>query len=422
MATPAQLRDAAALLRAGSPGAAVAACEALLRQAADDPAVLQLLGVALTQAGRPAEGLAPLHRAAQLLPRAAAVHLAIGQAHRALGNAIDARRAFEEVLELDRTHEAARVLLAGLLREAGDIAAAASHYARVALARPAAFDAMQGFVDCVAASRDDAPATAARQPAVDRLGAVTVGFCTVQPERAERARASLARALAPAAVTFDVIDDARSLAEAFNRILDRATGDVVVLCHDDIEVLDASIHDALADALAVADLAGVVGAERVTGPAVLWAGHPYLHGGIAYPRDGGRIDATLFSLRRGVAGGMRALDGVFVALGPRARALRFDAATFDGFHFYDLDFTWRAYRQGLRLAVATGIHLAHLSEGDFGDSWQRYAERFRSRHPALAGVPAGPHHAYGASFDSGAAVLAFHARLDGAVSSMTVPA
>lgn len=417
MATPAQLRDAAALLRAGAPGKAAAACQEILRANAEDPAALHLLGVALTQAGQPGEALPALARAVALIPDSTAAHLALGNAHRALQDLPAARRAYEEVLARDASHETARFLLGETLHAAGDLAGAMPHFGRIARANPSAFDAMQRFVDCVAAA-PEGPRAVAATPARDRLGPVTVGMCTVNAQLAERARASLVRALAPAALTFDVIRDPRSLAEAFNGILDRAVGDIVILCHDDMEVLDASIHDALADALQAADVVGVVGAERISGPAVLWAGHPWLHGGIAYPRDGGRIDATLYSLRRGIVPGLAALDGVFVVVGPRARSLRFDAATFDGFHFYDLDFTWRAHRDGLRLAVATGIRLAHLSEGAFDASWRRYAERFLSRHPQFASEPAGPHHAYAASFGSAAGVLDFHARLDRAVASL----
>ena len=287
--------------------------------------------------------------------------------------------------------------------------ATARQFGLAALRDPMDFESTQRFVACVASMAQEAPPPV-QPPFGNALGRVAVGMCTVQPQRAERARASLAAALAPAAPDFHVLTDARSLAEAFNRILDRTDADVVILCHDDIESLSPSLHAPLAHALEAADLVGVAGAERVTGPAVLWAGHPHVHGCVSYPRPDA-FEAAPLSLRIGIVGGMQALDGVFLAMNRRvARGLRFDAATFDGFHFYDLDFTYRAALAGFRLAVSTEIQLLHASEGDFGASWQRYAERFLAKYPALA-APSGAPHWYGARFASRDSLRAFYARL-----------
>ncbi len=63
-----------------------------------------------------------------------------------------------------------------------------------------------------------------------------------------------------------------------------------------------------------------------------------------------------------------------------AESVRFDAATFDGFHCYDVDFTFRAYLAGHRVAVACDIPLIHASGGSFEQSvWQRYAGGVRVR-------------------------------------------
>lgn len=387
MASGLPLEDALAHLNAGRPGDAAAACEAVLRGQGEDAAALHLLGVALARMGREREALPPLRRAVHLAPSSAPVRYHLGQVLRALG----------------------------------DLGAAAREFGAASLADPVHFEAMKSFVDVVAAVPPETRPGPPRTGSIDRLGQVTVGLCTVQPARARRACESLERALAPARVAFDVVDDARSLAEAFNRILDRARGDVVILCHDDIEVLGETFHEGLADALAGADLVGVAGAQRVAGPAVLWAGHPHLHGAISYPRTADGFEAALLSLRRGVVAGMQSLDGVFIALGPRARELRFDATTFDGFHFYDLDFTWRAALAGLRLAVSTDIRLLHQSEGDFGDTWQRHAERFVAKYPRFAGTPPGPHHWYSARFTGRDALLAFHDRLDREVAALATP-
>ena len=409
------LKDAAELLNAGRDAEAAAACAAILEARRDDPVALHLLGVALTRLGRPAEALGYLRQAAKSSPASAPVHFALGNALLRSGNPSMAREEFERALALDPGSAPARFWLAEALRQAGDAAAAARHFARVARAHPQDFEAMYRFVLCVAAS---APRLSGvpEEPG-PALGPTTVAMCTIRPERAARARASLSRALRDTDVTFEVVTDARSLAEAYNRILDAARTERVILCHDDIEVVTPALDAALARAFARADVVGVVGADRVAGPAVLWAGHPHLHGQVAYPR-GDAFEAAPMSLRRGLVTGMQALDGVFLAIGPGARAHRFDARTFDGFHFYDLDFTYRAHLAGLRLAVTTDVVLVHDSEGNFGEDWKKYAERFLEKFPALRSTAAGRVHWYGAQVADAASLQALSRELDRQVAAL----
>ena len=77
---------------------------------------------------------------------------------------------------------------------------------------------------------------------------------------------------------------------------------------------------------------------------------------------------------------VQALDGVFFAARAEvARALRFDAVTFDHFHLYDLDFSFRAYLKGYRLAVCRDLLLVHTSSGSFDPRWNDYRLRFEAK-------------------------------------------
>src|SRR6185503_5578792 len=51
--------------------------------------------------------------------------------------------------------------------------------------------------------------------------------------------------------------------------------------------------------------------------------------------------------------GMQALDGLFMAANREVlERVRFDEVTFDGFHGYDMDFSFSSHLAGFRLAVA----------------------------------------------------------------------
>src|SRR5262245_66079790 len=108
-----------------------------------------------------------------------------------------------------------------------------------------------------------------------------------------------------------------------------------------------------------------------------------------------------------VVPGIQALDGVFLAMRRDVpRAVAFDAETFDGFHLYDLDFSFRAHRAGYKLGVAPELTLIHASTGHFNRTWQVYGQRFPAKHAdaltlALPGV-----------FHYGAALLPDRAALE----------
>lgn len=409
------LRAAAESLRAGRTEEGLRAALEVLRSAPEEAGALHLAGVALTRLGRLGEAAEALEKAVRLAPHSAACHLGLGNALLNRGDHARAAPSFARALQLEPANADAGYQLARCRHEAGDRDAAIALLHAVACDNPMDYDASQQLVAWVAEQVSiapypgrDASVQSADTPSAWR--GVTVGFCSIDASREQRTCRALEAALSPTPCEFHVVRNPRSLSEGFNRILDEAAGELLILCHDDIEVMTPRLDFALQRALSAADLVGVAGSSRVAGPAVLWAGHPHIHGWVTYPR-GDALEVAPLSLRCGIIPGMQALDGVFMAMRPDvARAIRFDAAAFDGFHFYDLDFSYRAHLAGLRLAVTTDVLLAHASEGSFDESWRRYAERFLAKHAGL-GEPKGAPHWYGARVDSAARALDFYDRL-----------
>ena len=68
-------------------------------------------------------------------------------------------------------------------------------------------------------------------------------------------------------------------------------------------------------------------------------------------------------------------------------ALRFDEQCFDGFHLYDIDFTYRAHRAGFRLAVPLDLLLIHYSTGRYDIRWQAFNMRFLAKFTELSNLP-----------------------------------
>ena len=214
---------------------------------------------------------------------------------------------------------------------------------------------------------------------------VSVVICSIDAAKFARVTANYRSLFGSRELEIIGIHDARSLAEGYNRGIARSNGALVILSHDDIEILTPDFAERIDRHLGEFDLVGVAGTTRlVTGK---WesAGDPYAFVLISspVPEQGGYLTV----LRGGgslVVPRIQALDGVFMAMRREvATSIPFDEALFDHFHLYDLDFSFRAYRAGFALAVCRDILVIHQSMGKFDAVWEKYRRRFEAKHREL---------------------------------------
>lgn len=218
---------------------------------------------------------------------------------------------------------------------------------------------------------------------------VSVIICSIDPHQFAQASASWRRALAGVDCEVVGIHDARSLAEGYERGIDRARGELLVFSHDDVDVVTPDSAARLQAHLARFDLIGIAGTKRLVGGGWYFAGDPHDFMLVISPHpQTGRPVLLLEGAGPLIVPDIQALDGVFFATKATiARELRFDAATFDGFHLYDLDFSFRAHLHGCRLAVCRDLVLVHASSGSFDPNWNEYRLRFEAKFAAVLPAP-----------------------------------
>jgi len=239
----------------------------------------------------------------------------------------------------------------------------------------------------------------------------TVVVCSIDDAKHDRVVALYRRLFADVAHEIVSIRNARSLAGAYNEAIANGKGDIVLLSHDDIDVLAPDFAARLSRQLRDFDAVAVVGSARMDGPAVGWSGHPYLRGWITHHAPADATWSVDVLDPHVAAGDIAILDGVLLAARREVfAAVPFDAETFDGFHLYDIDWSYRASRAGFRLGVAGELLVVHASRGAYDAAWQRYADRFCAKHDA-GGAPARISSFFGASLDSADQVRTFYALL-----------
>jgi GT2 family glycosyltransferase len=205
--------------------------------------------------------------------------------------------------------------------------------------------------------------------------------CSIDSKRFADVTATFTAAMGDEPWEMIGIHDARSLAEGYNRGVARSVGEYLIFSHDDIEILSSMDFAArLKGHLNEFDLVGVAGTTRLIHPSWFFAGPPYLFGQIVNPDADGQFTVSIFGAPMPFIRDIQAIDGVFIAARRAVFSrIAFDAVNFNGFHLYDMDFSYAAYRAGMQLAVANDIHLLHASDGNFGADWQKYAALFEQK-------------------------------------------
>jgi hypothetical protein len=225
---------------------------------------------------------------------------------------------------------------------------------------------------------------------VEKPCRVSAIVCSIRPEYFANIERKLTEQFSRHQFEMIGIHDAKSLCEAYNRGAVRATGEILIFCHDDIDIAHADFGERLLRHLASYDVVGVAGASKLVNADWGHAGLPHVHGQIIH-RPPGQEGYLYFcaGMQAPVVENIQALDGVFIGMHRKVwEAVRYDATTFDGFHGYDIDFTFRAHRSGYRLAVPMDLLLIHFSTGGYDLKWQVGNLKFLHKFPELSNLPA----------------------------------
>jgi len=208
---------------------------------------------------------------------------------------------------------------------------------------------------------------------------ISVISCSINPMRSANIRAHYTTLLAGHPHEIILINDAKSLCEGYNRGFAQSSGDIIIFSHDDIEILSDDFAPRLLRHLSQYDVLGVVGTSRLLGHYWGSGGQPFVHGCVLHPGSGG----FRFECFGAPSTSVQAIDGLFMAARRKVvEAIPFDEVTFDNFHHYDLDFSYRAHLAGFKIIVPWDILIFHASMGSYDPVWARYSERFLAKHGA----------------------------------------
>lgn len=157
--------------------------------------------------------------------------------------------------------------------------------------------------------------------------------------------------------------------------------DVVCFVHEDIKILDKYFEkqvEMVFEARHNIGMLGVYGVTQFVRDGGWWmCDRPrYARGQIMQGRPDLKEPFHMTEGNIGLYDDLVSVDGcIFMLRGSIAKSYRFDEATYNGYHFYDVDTAFTLVKSGYDVAVAD-ILVEHASEGPLSESWKKNRDKF----------------------------------------------
>ena len=211
---------------------------------------------------------------------------------------------------------------------------------------------------------------------------ISIVVCHRNPELLCQFRDNVAETIGVAyeIVVVDNRAGALGICEAYNRGAVRSRFEIICFAHEDILFRTSDWGQKVVSTLSDKSigLIGVIGSKyKVMSVSAWWDAHgKMIWGQVIQTHDSGNVHHH-FNLT-GMLSDVVSIDGLFMATRkPVWQEHRFDAVTFNGFHFYDVD--WSASISKHFRVVVVDIVIEHLSGGNTNRAWLDSAIAFQKK-------------------------------------------
>ena len=163
-----------------------------------------------------------------------------------------------------------------------------------------------------------------------------------------------------------------SLTEAYNYILEKATYDIVVLCHDDIYFEKKNWGRKILKHFKrnpEYGILGVAGTKQLPSSGMWWEDKSQMCGIVNHQNEQGKWTSRYSPSKGNEIDDVEVLDGVFMIVN-KNKIVRGFNEKIEGFHFYDIDFTYNNHLNGVSIGVIYDIRITHLSMGMTNQQWE----------------------------------------------------
>ena len=173
-----------------------------------------------------------------------------------------------------------------------------------------------------------------------------------------------------------------SLPEAYNMILEQATNDIVVLCHDDIYFDSKNWGSKILKHFKRSPeygILGLAGSTQLPKSAKWWEDFSKMKGIVNHEHEGKKWESKYSASLGNQIEDVVLVDGLFIVLNKKNTKQPFNEEI-KGFHFYDVDFSFRNFIEDVKIGVIYDVRVTHKSIGQTNDQWEQNRIKFAEKH------------------------------------------
>jgi len=178
-----------------------------------------------------------------------------------------------------------------------------------------------------------------------------------------------------------------SLTELYNKALKETKNNIVVFCHDDIIFETNNWGKKLLKNFSNNSeygIIGIAGSREIPKSGMWWENTLHMYGQVYHKHEGKRWLSKYSPKKNNFLDNVVIVDGLFFAVDKDKIKVNFDENV-KGFHFYEVDFCFRNYLEGVKVGVTSEIDVTHLSIGKTNEEWENnrkdFSEKFKDYLP-----------------------------------------
>jgi len=173
-----------------------------------------------------------------------------------------------------------------------------------------------------------------------------------------------------------------SLTEVYNKILNDSKNDIVILCHDDIYFDSKNWGQKILNHFKRNPdygVLGLAGSTQLPSSAKWWEDFSKMRGIVNHEHGGKKWESKYSSSLGNQIDDTVLVDGLFIVINKNNIKQTFNE-DIKGFHFYDVDFSFRNFIDNVKIGVMYDVRVTHKSIGETNEQWEKNREVFAEKY------------------------------------------
>lgn len=178
----------------------------------------------------------------------------------------------------------------------------------------------------------------------------------------------------------------KSLSQVYNEIIKECETDILILCHDDIYFDTNNWSAKIEKHFEKSDygILGVAGTTSMPKSGKWWENRKSMVGIVNHESGGKKWESKYSESQQNNILETLIVDGLFIVLHKKRIKEKFDESV-EGFHFYDVTFSFKNHLAGVKVGVITNVRITHKSIGQTNEQWEEnrkiFSEKFSEHLP-----------------------------------------